>query len=79
VTRPYIEPGTPWENGYNECFNGKLRDELLAREIFFSFQEAQVLVEWWREDYNQVRPHCALGYRPPAPGTVEPRRAVISA
>ena len=79
VTTLYIEPGSPWENGYNESFNGKLRDELLAREIFFSLQEAQVPVAWWREDYNQVRPHSALGYRPPAPETVEPRRALISA
>jgi transposase InsO family protein len=65
----FIEPGSPWENGYNECFNGKLRDELLNREIFFTVQEAQVLIEQWRTHYNRVRPHSALGYRPPAPET----------
>ena len=68
----FIEPGSPWENGYNESFNGKLRDELLNREIFTSLREAKVLVEWWRRDYNRVRPHSSLGYRPPAPEAVEP-------
>ena len=63
----FIEPGSPWENGYNESFNGKLRDELLAREIFDTLLEAQVLVERWRQHYNQMRPHSSLGYRPPAP------------
>jgi len=63
----FIEPGSPWENGYVESFNGKMRDELLAREIFYSFREAQILIEAWRVHYNQVRPHSALGYRPPAP------------
>jgi putative transposase len=63
----FIEPGSPWENGYNESFNGKLRDELLDREIFFTLQEAQVLIERWRQHYNRIRPHSALGYRPPAP------------
>lgn len=63
----FIEPGSPWENGYVESFNGKLRDELLAREVFYSLQEAQSLIEAWRVHYNQVRPHSALGYRPPAP------------
>ncbi len=67
----FIEPGSPWENGYNESFNGKLRDELLNREIFYTLQEAQVLVEQWRQIYNQVRPHSALGYRPPAPEAIE--------
>ena len=61
----YIEPGSPWENGYNESFNGKLRDELLNGEIFYSLKEAQVLIERWRQHYNTVRPHSALGYRPP--------------
>jgi transposase InsO family protein len=75
----FIEPGSPWENGYNESFNGKLRDELLAREIFDSLTEAQVLVERWRTEYNQVRPHSSLGYRPPAPLTVEPEPVRISA
>jgi transposase InsO family protein len=63
----YIEPGSPWENGYNESFNGKLRDELLNGEIFYSLKEAQVMIERWRHHYNTVRPHSALGYRPPAP------------
>ena len=70
----FIEPGSPWENGYNESFNGKLRDELLDREIFYSLREAQVLVERWRQEYNRIRPHSALGYRPPAPEAVLPRR-----
>ena len=63
----YIEPGSPWENGYIESFNGKMRDELLSRENFTTLQEANVLIEQWRREYNQVRPHSALGYRPPAP------------
>ena len=63
----FIEPGSPWENGYSESFNGKLRDELLDRELFYTLREAQVLIEWWRQHYNGVRPHSALGYRPPAP------------
>ena len=73
VNTLFIEPGSPWENGYNESFNGKLRDELLAREIFYTLMEAQVLVARWRREYNQIRPHSSLGYRPPAPETVEPR------
>ncbi len=63
----FIEPGSPWENGYVESFNGKLRDELLDREIFYTLTEAKVLIERWRRQYNTVRPHSALGYRPPAP------------
>lgn len=63
----FIEPGSPWENGYIESFNGKLRDELLNREIFTTLTEARVLIEQWRREYNQVRPHSSLGYRPPAP------------
>jgi transposase InsO family protein len=63
----FIEPGSPWENGYIESFNGKMRDELLAREIFYSLKEAQVLIEMWKKQYNTIRPHSALGYRPPAP------------
>ena len=63
----YIEPGSPWENGYVESFNGKLRDELLACEVFSTLAEARVLIEQWRRHYNTVRPHSALGYRPPAP------------
>jgi putative transposase len=66
----FIEPGSPWENGYCESFNGKLRDELLDREIFYSLREAQVLIEAWRRHDNTVRPHSALGYRPPAPEAV---------
>ena len=63
----FIEPGSPWENGYIESFNGKMRDELLNREIFTTLEEAKVLIEQWRREYNHVRPHSALGYRPPAP------------
>jgi transposase InsO family protein len=63
----YIEPGSPWENGYVESFNGKLRDELLNRELFYTLTEAQVLIEGWREEYNRRRPHSALGYRPRHP------------
>lgn len=63
----FIEPGSPWENGYIESFNGKLRDELLNREIFYTLQEAQVLIECWRDQYNRRRPHSSLGNRPPAP------------
>ena len=66
----YIEPGSPWENGYVESFNGKLRDELLNGEIFNTVKEAKVLIEMWREHYNTVRPHSSLGYRPPAPETI---------
>ena len=67
----YIEPGSPWENGYNESFNGKFRDELLNCEIFETLFEAKVLIERWRKEYNTLRPHSALGYLPPAPETVE--------
>ena len=63
----FITLGSPWENGYNESFNGKLRDELLNREIFDTLFEAEVLIERWREEYNQIRPHSSLGYKPPAP------------
>jgi transposase InsO family protein len=66
----FIEPGSPWENGYVESFNGKFRDELLNREIFYSLTEAKVLIERWRREYNTVRPHSALGYRPPAPEAI---------
>jgi transposase InsO family protein len=66
----YIEPGSPWENGYNESFNGKLRDELLNGEIFYTLAEARILIERWRRHYNTVRPHSSLGYRPPAPQTI---------
>jgi len=63
----FIEPGSPWENGYIESFNGKLRDELLNREVFYTLAEAKVLIEQWRKEYNQIRPHSALHYRPPTP------------
>jgi putative transposase len=66
----FIDPGSPWENGYIESFNGKLRDELLNLEIFTTLEEAKVLIEQWRKEYNQVRPHSALGYRPPAPEAI---------
>jgi transposase InsO family protein len=68
----FIEPGSPWENGYVESFNGKLRDELLNREIFYTLREAQVLIERWRLHYNQLRPHSALNYQPPAPQAIAP-------
>jgi len=63
----YIEPGSPWENGYNESFNGRLRDELLNGEVFYTLKEAQVIIEKWRHHYNHIRPHSSLGYLPPAP------------
>ncbi len=63
----YIEPGSPWENGYCESFNSKLRDEFLNGEIFYSLKEVQVLAERWRIYYNTRRPHLSLGYKPPAP------------
>ena len=68
----YIEPGSPWENGYVESFNGKLRDELLDREIFYTLREAQVLTARYRQTYNRIRPHSSLGYRPPAPAAIPP-------
>ena len=66
----FIEPGSPWENGYIESFNGKLRDELLNREVFDTLAEAKILIEQWRREYNQVRPHSSLGYRPPVPEAI---------
>ena len=66
----FIEPESPWENGYIESFNGKLRDELLNGEIFYTLKEAKVLIERWRQLYNRVRPHSSLGQRPPAPDAV---------
>lgn len=68
----FIEPGSPWENGYVESFNGKLRDELLAREQFDTLLEAKVLIERWRRHYNTVRPHSSLDYQPPAPEAIQP-------
>jgi len=72
----FIEPGSPWENGYNESFNGKLRDELLNMEIFYTLKEAEILVERWRQHYNTVRPHSSLGYKPPTPKTILPNNGV---
>ncbi len=72
VTTLFIEPGSPWENGYIESFNRKLRDELLNREIFTTLTEASILIEEWRKEYNQVRPHSALNYKPPAPEAIIP-------
>jgi putative transposase len=66
----FIEPGSPWENGYIESFNGKLRDELLNREVFTTLTEAKVLIEQWRQEYNHIRPHSSLGYHPPAPEAI---------
>jgi len=75
VATLFIEPGSPWENGYCESFNGKLRDELLDCEVFDTVLEAKVLTEWWRREYNGVRPHSSLGYRPPAPEAYAPMPA----
>jgi transposase InsO family protein len=66
----FIEPGSPWENGYIESFNGKMRDELLNGEIFYSLKEARIIIEMWRNEYNTIRPHSALGYRPPVPKAI---------
>ena len=74
----FIEPGSPWENGYVESFNGKLRDELLDGEIFYTLREAKILIERWRVHYNRVRPHSALGYRPPAPEATLPVGACVA-
>lgn len=68
----FIEPGCPWENGYIESFNGKLRDELLNEAIFMTLYEAEVIIEEWRKGYNEDRPHSSLGYRPPAPEARKP-------
>jgi len=68
----FIEPGSPWENGYIESFNGKLRDELLNGEIFYTLFEAKTLIDNWKYEYNHIRPHSSLGYLPPAPQTVKP-------
>jgi len=68
----FVERGSPWENGYIESFNGKLRDELLNREVFTTLTEAKILIEEWRKEYNQVRPHSALNYRAPCPEAIIP-------
>ena len=72
----YIEPGSPCENGYVESFNGKLRDELLDREVFYTLLEVRVLIEQYRQTYNCIRPHSSLGYRPPAPEIFLPANPV---
>jgi transposase InsO family protein len=71
----YITPGSPWENGYVESFNARLRDELLDGEIFYTLKEAQIVIESWRRHYNAVRPHASLGYKPPAPEVLVPALA----
>ena len=73
VKTAYITPGSPWENGFCESFNGTFRDNLLDGEIFYSLQEAKVVVEEWVKHYNHERPHSALGYRPPAPQVQIPK------
>ncbi len=71
----YIAPGSPWENGYVDSFNARLRDELLNGEIFYALREAQIVIESWRRHYNVVRPHASLGYKPPAPEVFVPALA----
>src|SRR6202162_462985 len=68
----YITPGSPWENGFIESFNARLRDELLDGEIFYTLKEAQIVIESWRRHYNTIRPHESLGYKPPAPEVFMP-------
>ena len=70
VKTAYITPGSPWENGFNERFNGILRDELLNGEVFYNLKEAQIMVEYYRNEYNQIRPHSSLNYQPPAPAVI---------
>ena len=68
----YIERGSPWENGYIESFNARLRDELLNGEILHTLREAQIVIESWRRHYNTIRPHASIGYKPPAPEVFVP-------
>ena len=70
IKRLFIEPGSPWENGYVESFNGKMRDELLNGEIFYTLKEARIIIEMWRKEYKTIRPHSALDYQPPAPEAI---------
>jgi transposase InsO family protein len=79
ATTAYIAPGSPWENGYIESFNARLRDELLDGEIFYSLAEARILIESWRRFYNTLRPHGSLGYKPPAPEVFIPAQVARSA
>ena len=74
----FIEPGSPWENGYNESFNGKFRDELLNGEIFITLLEAKGLIENWRKEYNHFRPHSSLNYQPPAPETINTNVEILT-
>ena len=74
----FIDPGSPWENGYSKSFNGKSRDELLSGEICTTLLEAKVLIENWRKEYNQFRPHSSLNYQPPAPETIKPKVEILS-
>ena len=74
----FIQPGSPWENGYDESFNGKMRDQFLNGEIFYSLFEAKVLIERWRVHYNTVRPHSSLGGKPPAPKTIQPKLELLA-
>ena len=78
VSTLFIEPGSPWENGYCESFNGKLRDELLTMEIFSTLKEATILIEQWRRHDNAHRPHSSLGHQPPAPETIAPASAALA-
>jgi putative transposase len=75
---PYIEPGSPRENGYCESFNGTLRDEVLNGEIFYGLKEARIVIERWRRETNEIRPHSSLGYRPPAPVSFRSRLLMLS-
>ena len=75
----YIAPGSPWENGFIESFNARLRDELLDGEIFYSLKEAKVVIESWRRHYNTLRPHGSLGYKPPAPEVFVPAMSARAA
>lgn len=74
----FIQPGSPWENGYIESFNGKMRDQFLNGEIFYSLFEAKILIERWRQHYNTVRPHSSLGGKPPAPKTIQPNFELLA-
>lgn len=74
----FIQPGSPWENGYVESFNGKMRDQFLNGEIFYSLFEAKVLIERWRVHYNTIRPHSSLNGKPPAPKTIQPNLELLA-
>ena len=74
----FIEPGSPWENGYNESFNGKPRDELFNGETFTKLLEVKVLIEQWRKEYNQFRSHSSLNYQPPTPVTIKPKVEILT-